>query len=500
MGAAEPASTPVANLRVLQPVAAPLLLEQQRRRKAHVSLGLALADMLGLGFAIVLAAIVVSPTGIHGEDGAIGAVVTMLVWLGVASTLGHYDADARRRPNRSLGIGGMVVMLSAITWGIVMFTMIMPDVGTPSTPFLVAYTGFAVPLIWGIREATLALYRRTKALMQRVVILGAGDVGQLVARKIQNHPEYGFELMGLVDDAPRERRLDLAELKLLGSPSDLWEIVAENGVERVIVAFSSKETKETLATIRQLAANGIHIDIVPRLFEAIPPRSRLDEVEGITLVTAPATPGRRKGYRLGKRAFDLVVAGAMLLIAAPLFAFIAWRVRADSPGPIFFRQTRCGEGMREFTSRKFRTMRTGTSMTAHKDYIAASMSSTIAPESDGLFKLTQHDAITKSGAWLRKTSLDELPQLINVLRGDMSLVGPRPCIPYETEFFEAHHFERFSVPAGLTGLWQTAARAHVTFKEAPELDVAYARSCSFTFDLRLLLSTPGSILSRGNTR
>jgi lipopolysaccharide/colanic/teichoic acid biosynthesis glycosyltransferase len=156
--------------------------------------------------------------------------------------------------------------------------------------------------------------------------------------------------------------------------------------------------------------------------------------------------------------------------------------------------------MREFTSLKFRTMRVGTPTNVHRGYIAASMAGAIKPEAGGLFKLDQSHAITPSGTWLRNSSLDELPQLINILRGDMSLVGPRPCIPYETEFFEPHHFERFSVPAGLTGLWQTSARAHGTFREALELDVAYARSSSFSYDLRLLFNTPMSLLSRKSTR
>jgi lipopolysaccharide/colanic/teichoic acid biosynthesis glycosyltransferase len=309
-----------------------------------------------------------------------------------------------------------------------------------------------------------------------------------------------MELVGLVDDAPRERRVDLAELTILGPAEALWDIVREHTIERVIVAYSNQETSQTLAIMRQLAASGIRIDVVPRLFEAIPPRSTVDDVEGLALLSSPVIEGDRRAYRVAKRALDVAVASILILATMPLMAFIAWRVKRDSPGPVLFRQTRCGEGMREFTSLKFRTMRTGTPAAVHREYIEASMAGALKPEAGGLFKLTQHDAITRSGWWLRNSSLDELPQLFNVLRGDMSLVGPRPCIPYETEFFEPHHFERFSVPGGLTGLWQTSARAHGTFREALELDVAYARSCSFPYDLRLLLATPQSLLSRKSTR
>ena len=150
--------------------------------------------------------------------------------------------------------------------------------------------------------------------------------------------------------------------------------------------------------------------------------------------------------------------------------------------------------MEEFTTLKFRTMRVDTDDSAHREYIRQTMSADAAVGSNGLYKLDQDDRVTPFGRWLRKTSLDELPQLINVFRGDMSLVGPRPCIPYEVESFEPHHFERFLVPQGLTGLWQVTARARSTFGEALELDVAYARGWSLGLDLVLLCKTPFQLL------
>jgi len=130
----------------------------------------------------------------------------------------------------------------------------------------------------------------------------------------------------------------------------------------------------------------------------------------------------------------------------------------------------------------------------HRDYIKSSMAGNGEQASNGLFKLERTEDMTRFGAWLRRTSLDELPQLINVLRGDMSLVGPRPCLPYEVEHFAPHHFERFLVPAGLTGLWQVRARAHSDFGEALDIDVLYARSWSLGLDLQLLLRTPLQLL------
>jgi lipopolysaccharide/colanic/teichoic acid biosynthesis glycosyltransferase len=154
--------------------------------------------------------------------------------------------------------------------------------------------------------------------------------------------------------------------------------------------------------------------------------------------------------------------------------------------------------MEPFEALKFRTMKVDTDDSAHRAFIRATMSASAEPTANGLYKLDRSDAVTRSGRWLRKTSLDELPQLINVLRGDMSLVGPRPCLEYETEGFEPHHFERFKVPAGITGLWQVTARAHSTFGEALDFDVAYARNWSLGLDVLLILRTPFELLRQRN--
>jgi lipopolysaccharide/colanic/teichoic acid biosynthesis glycosyltransferase len=178
---------------------------------------------------------------------------------------------------------------------------------------------------------------------------------------------------------------------------------------------------------------------------------------------------------------------------------VALLVKTDSAGPILFRQRRLGMNMREFTLLKFRTMREGTPEEPHREYIRQINDASAVPGPNNLFKLERADAVTRVGRWLRKTSLDELPQLLNVFRGDMSLVGPRPCIPYEVEFFAPHHYERFLVPAGLTGLWQVEARAHSTFAEALDLDVAYARGWSIGLDLRLIARTPLLMLRKRQT-
>jgi lipopolysaccharide/colanic/teichoic acid biosynthesis glycosyltransferase len=232
----------------------------------------------------------------------------------------------------------------------------------------------------------------------------------------------------------------------------------------------------------------VQIDIVPRAFELIGPSVRVHTVEGLPLLGLPPVRLARSS-RLVKRGLDVSAAIFGLLLCAPFFAVVALLIRHDSSGPIFFRQTRLGISQRPFTMLKFRSMQDGTSDAEHRSYIEATSKPDATLSTDGLYKLDRLDSVTRVGRWLRRTSLDELPQLLNVLRGDMSLVGPRPCLPYEVEYFDAHHFDRFLVPAGITGLWQVTARAHATFIEALDMDVAYARGWSLGLDVALALRT-----------
>jgi lipopolysaccharide/colanic/teichoic acid biosynthesis glycosyltransferase len=249
--------------------------------------------------------------------------------------------------------------------------------------------------------------------------------------------------------------------------------------------------------VRSLRDADVQIDFVPRLFDLVGPKAAIHTIEGLPLVGLPPVRLPRSS-RWIKRAVDVIGATVGLILAAPFLAVIAVAIKLDSDGPILFRQRRLGLEMREFPVMKFRTMRVDTDTSVHKAYIEQIMSSGASPNANGLYKLERNDAITRVGHFLRKTSLDELPQLFNVLRGEMSLVGPRPCIDYETANFEPHHFERFLVPAGLTGLWQVTARARATFVEALDMDVAYARGWSLGLDLRLLCRTPIQLLrSRG---
>jgi exopolysaccharide biosynthesis polyprenyl glycosylphosphotransferase len=463
---------------------------------------LVLADVIGLAAAFVIAQRLFEPAAASDRVHPLLEYAIFLcsipVWIVVAHIGGLYNRDGELTDHSTADdLVGVFVVVTVGTW-LVASTAWLTHIVSPNPPRIVFFWGLSIALIVCGRAIARAMARRSVVYLQNTIVVGAGDVGQLVARKILKHPEYGLNLVGFVDAQPKERREDLDHLTLLGTQADLPALVELLDVDRVIFAFSNESHETLVAAVRALRALNVQIDVVPRLFEIVGPNVAVHTVEGLPLVGLPPTRPAPMS-RLLKRAVDICVASVGLALTSPLFLYVAFRIKRESPGPILFRQIRLGQNMREFTTLKFRTMRVDTDEAAHRDYIKSMMSAQAPARPNGLYKLDRNDAVTPFGSWLRRTSLDELPQLLNILRGDMSLVGPRPCIPYETENFATHHFERFLVPAGLTGLWQVTARARSSFGEALEMDVAYARAWSLGLDLRLLCRTPLAVLRQGAT-
>ena len=484
-------------------VAAPEHVAPARMRRGWLVRRMLLgADVVGLtlAFALVEAlfrgTLLLDNVGIEVES--VIFVALLPVWAVAAKLYGLYDRDEERATHSTAD--EIVSVFHLITVGVWLFyaTSWIVGLASPSQTKLATFWALALVAVIAARSLARTLARRQPAYVQNAVIVGAGDVGQLIGRKLLQHPEYRINLVGFVDAAPKERRRDLGDLPILGTAEDVGEIIRRDGIDRVIVAFSQDGHEQMLELVRAIRKQDVQIDLVPRLFEALGAKVGVHTLEGLPLLVLPATRMSRSS-RLLKRCLDLIGASVLLVLVSPLMLAIAWRIRRDSPGPVFFRQTRLGMDLREFTVLKFRTMREGTDAAPHRQYIRQIMHSGALPGPNNLYKLDRQDAVTHVGAWLRKTSVDELPQLLNVLLGDMSLVGPRPMIPYELELLSPHHYERFLVPAGLTGLWQVEARAHSTFGEALDLDVAYARGWSFGLDLRLLLRTPLLMLRRRET-
>ena len=490
MSASEHVGSEAHGVRLVDGLTTGTSMRRTRRRRAIVKRWLVAADVAGLLFAFVL----IAGTGIVSEN-ALGNValfaLTLPVWVLAARLFGLYSHDDHLDHSTLDELWPLVLFVTFGTWlGLVAASILELDWVMRDVVAFWAVASLSIPIL---RGAARAFARHSEGYVQNTLIVGAGDVGQLVGRKLRQHPELGIRLVGFVDSDPKSMREDLDGVPILGTPDDIASLVREHDVQRVVVSFSNDRHEQQLGLIHGLRDLDVQVDLVPRLFEAVGPVVAIHDVEGLKLLTLPPVRPSRVALTV-KRGGDIVGAALLLALFSPLLLWFSWRIRRDSPGPVFFRQERLGKDMQPFTVLKFRTMVVDADDAPHRAYVESIMDTRAAPTSSNLYKLDRPDAVTKVGHHLRRTSLDELPQLINVLRGDMSLVGPRPCLAYETALFEPHHFDRFLVPAGMTGLWQVSARANATFREALDLDSAYARNWSLGLDVRLLARTPIAVL------
>jgi exopolysaccharide biosynthesis polyprenyl glycosylphosphotransferase len=299
-----------------------------------------------------------------------------------------------------------------------------------------------------------------------------------------------INVVGFVDDQPAERSEDVADLTILGDPEDLPAIAQRYEVDRVIVAFSNDSHTRTLELVRALRDLRVQIDIVPRLFEVLGPSANLHGVGGLPLVGLP--PMRLSGpSRWLKRSVDLIASIAALVLLAPALALFALAIKLSSPGPAIFRQTRMGAGDKTFHMFKFRTM------TVDADERKAQLAHLNKHARNGgdprMFKIPDDPRVTSIGRFLRKYSLDELPQLVNVVLGDMTLVGPRPLILEEDREITEWGRRRLDLKPGMTGPWQVLGRNDIPFEEMVKIDYLYVTNWSLWRDLKLMAQTVPAI-------
>jgi exopolysaccharide biosynthesis polyprenyl glycosylphosphotransferase len=338
----------------------------------------------------------------------------------------------------------------------------------------------AVPVVRaGVRSWVLPAIARPR----RTLIIGAGPVGRLVAERIGRHPEYGLELVGFVDDEVVDGGEPLA-----GSVKELPRLVEELDVDWVIVAFSRVPYEEMHELVRSVRRPEVHLSIVPRYFELFASNATIEDIQGMPIVSLPPMKLSRVVYAV-KRATDIAVAGLGLLCLAPLFALVALAIRLDSRGPVFFRQARRGRGGSTFRIVKFRTM---TADAEEQRFELGELNEVTGP----LFKIRSDPRVTRVGGFLRRTSLDELPQLWNVLRGDMSLVGPRPFVIHEADQIVGWAGRRLDITPGITGPWQVMGRNDLTFDEMTTLDYVYVTNWSLWWDIKILIKTIPAVLAR----
>jgi exopolysaccharide biosynthesis polyprenyl glycosylphosphotransferase len=316
-----------------------------------------------------------------------------------------------------------------------------------------------------------------------VIIVGSGTVAHMLEEKITKHPEYGLRVVGLVD---RDSRFVTSNGKkpLLGTTADLPRLVSEYSVHRVAIAFSTDSHDQTLDVIRSMQDSDVQIDIVPRMFEVLGTSAQLHTIEGIPLVGLPV-PSLSGSSRFLKRSLDLVAASLGLLLLAPLFLAVAVLIKLDSRGPVFFRQVRMGAGGKTFRVFKFRTM-VADAESIKSDVAHLNMHNTRDPR---MFKIPDDPRVTRVGRLLRRWRIDELPQLLNVLSGRMSVVGPRPLILDEDQHVSNWARRRLDLKPGMTGLWQVLGASDIPFDEMTKLDYLYVTNWSLREDLRLIMLT-----------
>jgi exopolysaccharide biosynthesis polyprenyl glycosylphosphotransferase len=420
-------------------------------------------------------------------------LATLPLWIGLARAYGLYEEDEQRAAHSTLDeLGGLLHVVAVGTLLLVVASVVgLTPFGTPE---LVAFAPLALLALAGGRTAGRAELRRRPGYLQNTVIVGAGEVGQLVARKLLRHPETGINIVGFVDSWPVEIDGELRHLSYLGGLGELADLVELLDVERVIVAFAADSDREALELVRKLQDFDVQVDVVPRFFEAVGLGAGLHSVEGLTLMSV-ARSGLSPAARALKRALDLTLACAALVLLAPLLAAVAAAIKLESKGPVFFHQLRMGNGDEPFRIFKFRTMRCDADE-CKREY---SHLNKFAVEGGDvrMFKIRHDPRVTRFGGWLRRYSLDEVPQLINVLRGEMSLVGPRPLILSEDRHVDSWARHRLDLKPGITGLWQVLGRNEIGFDEMIRLDYLYVKNWSLWTDLKLILRTVPVLLRGG---
>lgn len=345
-------------------------------------------------------------------------------------------------------------------------------------------------LVRGVEGLAIAYLRARGVGVKRVVIVGAGEVGRTVMRTIVARPDLGYRIVGFVDDNPEKGYTDIGRFKALGPLENLPVILDEERPDEVIITLPWMYHRKIIGIVRECAQHQVRARIVPDLFQMSLTQVNLEDLGGVPLIGVRQA-SISKGALLVKRLMDVTVATLGLVLGAPLFLLIALAIRLDSPGPVLFRQMRVGLRRRPFGMYKFRSMHVGAE--EQQDMLAD------LNEADGpVFKIRDDPRLTRVGRLLRRLSLDELPQLVNVLRGEMSLVGPRPPIPAEVEKYQEWHKKRLEAPPGMTGLWQVSGRSRLPFDEMVLLDIYYIENWSLWMDLKILLRTiPKVLLGEG---
>lgn len=411
-------------------------------------------------------------------------VMASVLWPVIFVLLSVYDL--RYRPSLTEQMQRVIVGVSVSTLvfaGALYFTF------REVPRLLFAYFFFLdLLLLAGLRVIVPFILGHTRAESQtiRVLIVGAGKVGQQVARTVNRHEGSGLKAVGYLDDDPRKQGTKPEGVPVLGRPSEASTVVPREGVDQVILALPLRAHRKMATLVSDLEKLPVDVKVVPDLFDLALHRASIDHLDGIPLIGL--RDSALDGFqRMTKRIFDLAIAIPLTMLLSPLMLLAAILIKLDSRGPVLFKQQRVGENCEPFSMYKFRSM---------VEDAEERLGDVVRETEDGqiLHKHRIDPRVTRVGRVLRRASIDELPQLLNVIKGEMSLVGPRPELPFLVEQYEPWQRKRFAIPPGITGWWQIRGRSERPMHLHVDDDLYYIQNHSLLLDLQILWKTIGVVL------
>jgi len=374
-------------------------------------------------------------------------------------------------------IGGAILLTIGAT-----FLLNMDDYSRLVVLLFLVLSILVVSAIRAVKRLLLFAVAGRSAVTVNTLIIGAGQVGQSLADELISNKSLAYHVVGFLDDDPGRQ---VKQAPVLGKIGDIFRVLKEHAVDEIIITIPS-ERQLVNQLITELRKFNLNITIIPDMFNLMTSTVKIGHIHALPIVTLVKTPMRGPGLVL-KRLFDVTAAALLVIVLSPVMLLVALLIKLDSKGAVIYRQQRVGKNGKLFHMYKFRSMRQDADRMLDKLWDKN--------EADGIaFKIHDDPRVTRLGRFLRKYSIDELPQLFNVLKGEMSLVGPRPPLPIEVEQYGAWEWRRLEVTPGITGLWQVSGRSDLSFKQWINLDIYYIENWSLILDFKILLKTIPAVI------
>jgi len=475
-----------------------------------VKVGLVIADALAAAISFMLAFYVREDVSVFTPSGGFawsnrfapyGALLVFVVCIRLLSfrycnlyrVRGEFSfVDDSIRIFKATAIGSLLIVAAAFLYrGGFEFRAFSYARGVFVADFL-----FVLVIVGALRffmRAVQTFVRSRQINLIPTLVVGRGPEASLFIREMRERSALGYRVIGVVDTRALDGKLSYEGVPVIGTLESLPELIRDSGANEVIIADADVNADALFEVMMRCGRRrGVEFRIAPSLFNCLPRKTEIDQIGVLPMIRLFREP-LSNGARLLKRTFDIVFSALTIALLFPLWLLIALLIKLDSKGAVFYTQERVGMDGRLFLLYKFRTMQAGADSELHREYqkafIAGRAEANVGDEQKPAYKLLADPRITRIGKVLRRTSLDEVPQLLNVLLGDMSLVGPRPPIPYEVEAYELWHRKRLDMKPGLTGLWQVSGRNRLPFEEMVRLDLFYIENWSLLLDLKIILRT-----------